>query len=542
MKLSILILTLLAGITLVTSSASAKAQDRKFESRGQTEEGYPRIEVGKGLDVSTVVRAFSAMYANSTKSVNKPDGEELTWRIIHAANPDKTIAVCMVPHDGPMFLRTKGDTSVWNSCEKGQQNIALVAMSIIVVPLKAVETIQQKVDRVDEQDGCMKSVACLQQRLTVLGAVPVLPPSPSVKKVEPPVEKPKALDVLFGEGPSVELVNLQAENQKLREQVSGLRGKPDWWAVWAVFALFCGVSVLYGIQLKRNRVLQSYNFSLAKNCRDYSVQIAGFSGERYSLEEAKRGLGDRVEELERELTAKNEDAVSLAKTVARDSEPVRELPPPRLPPKKVANERPQLTSNVSVLKSVPRPATKSTKSQTQKTRPMGKELPRTRLEEVEEDLAKAKGLAEAERGRTESLRITNDKLREELRVSRIDCADAGQRAEQSSKTVLALNAKNLLLATAARLEEEGSTPPEAMLSMALQFVDRALNSRKKRVFTLSLPVHRRLWDFLQVQTDPDADLIGEFRDQDRQRLKGQQPLLNFLVELAGNDRDISASA
>lgn len=524
MRLYIIILTLLAGITLVTSSASAKAQDRKFESRGQTEEGYPRIEVGKGLGVNTVVRAFSAMYANSTRSVDKPDGEELTWRIIHAANPDKTIAVCMVPQDGPMFLRTKGDTSVWNSCEKGQQNIALVARSIIVVPLKVVETVQQKVDRVDKQDGCMKNVACLQQKLTALGVVPVLPPSPPVKNVEPPVEKPKALDMLFVEPPSVELVNLQAENQKLREQIAGTpKSQPFGFVFWSVFALLCGVSALYGGELKRNRVLKTRVEILRASCKKQSgdLEVAGRETRALNLEIS--ALQMRSNELESELAAK-EDAASLAKTAAR------EAPPPR----------PQLMANVSNLQSVSRLAAKSTKPQSHKTRFTDTGLPKAQLvADIEQKLVAAESVAKAEKDRVTGLRRENDRLREELGVARGKLVEADLLADQSHETLQAMMNENLMLRAVLRLKDEGKTPLEAMFSAALQFVCLAINERGGKPFALSLPVHMRLWNFLQVQAVPGADLIGKFKDQDRPRLEGQQPLLNFMVEL---DREISASA
>lgn len=421
MRLSIIVLTLLAGITLVTSSVSAGVPDWKFESRGQTEDGSPIVEIGRGLDVGAVVRAFRGMYADATKSADKPEGEELTWGIIQAANPNSTIPVCRIPQDGVMW-RGRGDVSVLANCPADQQYMALIAgpSGRIRIPLKRVETVQQKLDRLAKQDACMKDAACLQRKLAVLG-VSVRPSEPHAQKTEPPAEMPKGLDKLFGgEEPGANAV-LESVNRNLREQIASLRKKPDWMTYfWMAFAAFCGMSALYGGELKKNRKLLDRVAIFRDGLKGQNAAFKAAEKERVDLSLENAALQRRAEELK-------------VAAMALEEKPARAVPPPKPKQAQAASER-SLPEPSGVGQSAPRPSARVVKLQAHRAAPTSKKplLPAKAID-PEVELGKARKEAEAEKARAECLRRDIKELGRKLEEARAAAATEKLRADAEER-------------------------------------------------------------------------------------------------------------
>ncbi|MCR4278320.1 MAG: hypothetical protein NUV81_00210 [bacterium] len=177
-------------VALFVTVASAMPETGKFQVVHRTEEdatkdSRPHVVVGPRVQVDQIVTAFAVMYKNAT-------GKELTWQVIQAENAKNTIPVCKIPGDGPMW-RGRGDTSVWENCPEEHRTVALIAGSsgVIRIPMHSVETYGQKMQRLQKQDACLKSVECMTKRLRELGA-----PAPKVevnqKKAD---EKPSSTSI-----------------------------------------------------------------------------------------------------------------------------------------------------------------------------------------------------------------------------------------------------------------------------------------------------------------------------------------------------------
>ena len=220
----------------------------------------------------------------------------------------------MVPQDGPRFLRTKRGHEGREQLEKGQQKHRLGRQIDHRRPVEGGrDGPAKRWTAWTSRTAARATWLASSRKLTALGVVPVLPPSPPVKNVEPLVEKPKALDMLFVELPSVELVNLQAENQKLREQIAGTpKSQPFGFVFWSVFALLCGVSALYGGEFKRNRVLKTRVEILRASRKKESgdLEVTGRDSRALNLEIS--ALQMRSNELPRAVLAAKEGAASLS--------------------------------------------------------------------------------------------------------------------------------------------------------------------------------------------------------------------------------------
>lgn len=196
---------------------------------------FPIVEVGRGVDVARVVQSFNAMYVKAT-------GEQLTWKIIQAANPDTTIPVCGVPRDGHMY-HGRGQTSIWTDCPESQRYVGLIAgpSGRIKIPLTPVETYENIQKRLERTSECFDDPTCLKERLASLGGQSSsVAPAPKAASSMTDAEKDQRLAELTAAN-----VALSNENHRVVDAMGALGRRPPL-PLSLIFALLVGVASAIG--------------------------------------------------------------------------------------------------------------------------------------------------------------------------------------------------------------------------------------------------------------------------------------------------------
>jgi hypothetical protein len=252
----LLAVSAIAILTFASPADASETPEKTFRVVTTDKDGSPIVEVGRGVDVGAIVRSFGNMYRDSTTTKEKPEGETLTWQIIHSANPNAVIPVCRVPQDGNMWAG-RGDTSVWDSCPASDRYIGLIAghSGHIRIPIKTVETYEQKETRVSKLVNCFDSVACLNERIVALGGKPVVtpvaPPEPAtpIQKSQPSTSSSSTNGVSTDEvikGVLADLEKVQNERDQLSIDNASLLQRPSWLAVLPLFMLAFVVGAVLG--------------------------------------------------------------------------------------------------------------------------------------------------------------------------------------------------------------------------------------------------------------------------------------------------------
>lgn len=196
---------------------------------------FPIVEVGRGVDVARVVQSFRAMYLKAT-------GEELTWRIVQAANPETTIPVCGVPRDGHMY-HGRGQTSIWTDCPESQRYVGLIAgpSGRIKIPLTPVETYENTQKRLERTSECFDDATCLKERLASLGGQSSsVAPTPKVASSMTDAEKDQRLAELTAAN-----VALSNENHRVVDAMGALGRRPSF-PLSLIFSLFLSIASVIG--------------------------------------------------------------------------------------------------------------------------------------------------------------------------------------------------------------------------------------------------------------------------------------------------------
>ncbi|MBU2613290.1 hypothetical protein KJ925_02420 [Patescibacteria group bacterium] len=142
-----------AAILLLVSSAAAADMppERTFPIVG-VNDGGPVVHIGPRTDADQVVSRFAVEYRRTTNT-------ELTWRILHTANPRSTIAVCFTS-DPPYNKRNPHDPSIWDGCASKDQNIALIAGAYLWIPMETMELLPDKLLRLELIDKALTDIGC----------------------------------------------------------------------------------------------------------------------------------------------------------------------------------------------------------------------------------------------------------------------------------------------------------------------------------------------------------------------------------------------
>ena len=144
-------------------TAQAAAPERGFSVVRTEADGSVIVEIGRRCSIEAVMRGFGAIYQKTT-------GKTLTVEVLRAANPENTIPVCHVPGDGEIHRGRSENT--WANCRDAQRSLWLIEGERIRVPTKPVETLTQKLDRLEKVDACWKSDTCLLSEIAKRNLVP----------------------------------------------------------------------------------------------------------------------------------------------------------------------------------------------------------------------------------------------------------------------------------------------------------------------------------------------------------------------------------
>lgn len=165
-------------------------------------DGSQVVAVTANGDMRSLIKRYASLYKSST------GGEELTWQVIEAANKGQIIPVCLKPADGVHYTNTR-DRRVWDNCADADKTAVLVPNTQITIPLKHVETYDERMARIEAAIKCQEDATCLQQKLAALG---VNTPQGDGHKLEELEEQVK---------------RLSAENSILRNDKTGPEQQAD---------------------------------------------------------------------------------------------------------------------------------------------------------------------------------------------------------------------------------------------------------------------------------------------------------------------------